>query len=78
MANFEMVPVSSSQIESIGYDEDTQQLRIAFINKRGGAPSLYEYDNVSPQLHEQLMTAPSIGSFFAATIKGVNPYRKIS
>ena len=36
----EMIPVSSSNLESVGYDVETKTLRIKFHN------GLYEYYNV--------------------------------
>ena len=73
-SGFEMVPVSSSQIEAVGFNAATNQLRIRFL-KNG---SLYEYDNVDQATFDGLVNAPSVGSYFGAVIKGVNPYRRIA
>ena len=72
MKNIEMIPVSSSNVESIGYDEATQTLRVNFLN--GG---IYEYMNVPGYEFEQLKIAPSIGSYLHRNIKGVYPYSRI-
>lgn len=60
----EMVPVSSSNIKSIGHDgKDT--MRIEFSTGK-----VYEYYNVSPEAHKHLMAAPSVGKHFGANVKG--------
>lgn len=71
----ERVKVESSQLASVGYDESKQQLEIEF---HGG--SIYVYDNVESQLHSDLITAKSVGSFFINNIKRQSmkyPYTKI-
>ena len=70
--DFEMIPVTSSQIESIGYSDTTSKMRISFL--KGG---VYEYDNVSQEEFDALVAAPSVGSLFQRTIKGVKVYRKL-
>ena len=70
--DFEMIPVTSSQIESIGYSDVPRKLRIQFL--KGG---MYEYDNVSQEEFDALVAAPSVGSLFQRTIKGMKVYRKL-
>ena len=41
MADIVMIPVVSSNVESIGYDGSTQTLRVRFLNG-----STYDYKNV--------------------------------
>lgn len=65
-----MIPVVSSNISSIGYEDGI--LYVAF--HRGG---LYAYSGVPESVHRGLMAAPSHGSYLAAYIKDVYPYRKI-
>lgn len=72
MADIEMIPVTSSNIESIGYDEGTQILRIRFLT---GA--VYEYKNVPIMEFEQLKNAPSVGSYLNRNIARGYPYEKI-
>ena len=68
-----MVPVSSSNLSAVGYDAETQTLRVAFI---GGG--LYEYSGVPAAVHAGLMSASSHGSYFDVHIKkGPYRYRKI-
>ena len=64
---FTMQPVKSSQIAAVGYDAAAKKLAVQFT--RG---QTYHYDNVPPELHQQLLGAESIGSFFGKTIRS-NP-----
>ncbi|MDE9590323.1 KTSC domain-containing protein [Xenorhabdus bovienii] len=66
------VPVSSSNLLSVGYDSTTLTLEIAFHN--GG---IYQYDGVPADVHQGLMSAPSKGKYFHQYIKNVYPYRKV-
>lgn len=69
-----MIPVSSSNIASIGYVGDTVgTLYVAF---RSG--HLYSYANVPRTVYEGLMNAPSHGKYFHAFIKDRYAYQKIS
>lgn len=63
----QMHPVASSNLVSVGYDAETQTLRVRFRN------SLYDYYNVPQFVFEGLMNASSKGSYHAAHIK--NRYR---
>lgn len=72
MAEIEMIQVVSSNIESIGYDEDTQILRVKFLNG-----VTYEYKNVPIMEFEQLKNAPSVGSYFNRSIARNYPYEKV-
>ncbi len=64
--------VESSDLHSVGYDEDTQTLEIEFNS--GG---IYEYYNVPQNIYEGLINAPSYGKFFHRYIKGNYNFRKI-
>lgn len=66
-----MIPVSSSNISSIGYENGT--LYVAF--NRGG---LYSYSGVPESVYRELMSASSHGSYLASHVKGVYPYTRIS
>ena len=72
MSEIEMIPVVSSNVESIGYDEGTQILRIKFLT---GA--IYEYENVPVMEFEQLKNAPSVGSYLNRNIARNYPYEKV-
>ena len=56
--------VKSSNIVSIGYDEDDGRLEVEFI--RSG---VYTYFDVPKKLYERALKAPSIGKFIWANIR---------
>jgi len=58
------IPVSSSDLASVGYDPDTQILEIEF-----NTGSIYQYSNVPQIVHEGLMSAPSCGQYFHREVK---------
>lgn len=68
----ERKPVSSSNIASIGYDENTSTLEIEFLNN-----SIYQYFDVPQHIYNDLMQADSQGQYLAQNIKGVYRYSKI-
>jgi hypothetical protein len=68
----EMIPVSSSNIESIGYDEQIEQVYVRFLNG-----SLYVYKGVPLHEFENLRDAPSLGSYLHRNYKNVYPYERI-
>ena len=65
-----MTPVCSSNIASIGYENGT--LYVAF-----NSGSLYAYFNVPEVVYDNLMSAPSHGSYLAHHVKGIYSYRRI-
>lgn len=73
----QMQSVASSQIKEIGYDPETQKLRVCFLDKRGGDGSIYEYSGVEQGVYDALMSAESVGRTFAASVKWSYPYQKI-
>ncbi len=64
--------VSSSNIASIGYDDNSETLEIEFLN---GA--VYQYFDVPNGVYEELMAADSHGRYLAANIKGTYRYSKV-
>ena len=64
--------VDSSNISSIGYDEEQQLLEIEFLN---GA--IYQYTDVPLDVYNNLMNASSHGSYLAHNIKGTYQYNQI-
>jgi hypothetical protein len=68
----ERKPVTSSNIASIGYDENTSTLEIEFLNN-----SIYQYFDVPQQIYQGLIQADSHGQFLAQNIKGVYRYSKV-
>ncbi len=65
-----MLPVSSSNIESVGYENGTLYIRF----HSGG---LYSYQNVPVAVYQGLMSASSKGRYFHSNIKGAYVYRRI-
>ncbi|MGB8338090.1 MAG: KTSC domain-containing protein [Burkholderiales bacterium] len=57
-------PVNTEKIKSIGYDESTRVLEVEF---RDG--SVKQYANVSREIQREMMSASSIGNFFADNIE---------
>jgi hypothetical protein len=69
----EMIPVSSSNLASVGYDYETATLRIHFLN--GG---MYDYQGVSSDVYDGLLAAGSKGQYFDQFIKkGGYPFTKL-
>jgi len=64
--------VSSSNIVSVGYDQQNETLEVEF---RDGA--VYQYYNVNKNLYDQFMAASSKGQFLAYQIKNVFPYSRV-
>ena len=60
----EYIAVSSSNIETVGFDPDTQTLAIAF---RSGTE--YHYYNVPSNVFEELKSASSPGQYFATYVR---------
>ena len=68
----EMKSVASSNVGSIGYNEDTQELYVRFLNN-----SLYVYKNVPKIEFEGLENAPSIGSYIHRNLRNVYAYERV-
>ena len=72
MIKIERTKVNSSNIDSIGYDENNKVLEIEF--KSGG---VYQYANVPKDIFVALIKASSHGNFFHARIKDKFPTTKV-
>lgn len=64
--------VASSNIASIGYDEETETLEVEFLNG-----TVYQYYNVIQNMYEQLMQEGSKGRFLNTYIKNAYPYSRV-
>jgi len=65
--------VDSSNVKSVGYDLQTQTLEAEF-----SSGAVYQYEGVSPELHQSLMDADSIGGFLRTNIiKGAFKTKKL-
>jgi hypothetical protein len=65
-------PVSSSNIESIGYDLSNNTLEIEFKN---GA--IYQYFDVPEIVFKELESADSVGGYLASNVKGIYRYSRV-
>jgi len=68
-----MIPVSSSMISFVGYDEELSTLRVVFLDD-----SVYDYQGVSQITFQSLLSASSIGSFFSKVIRNQYSYIRAS
>ena len=67
------IPVTSSNVESVGYDAATSTLEVEFRN--GG---VYQYFDVPASKHAGLLAASSVGGYLDAYIKKAGyRYRKL-
>jgi hypothetical protein len=64
--------LNSSKLRSAGYDPKAQLLEIEFSDGR-----IVQYRGVSPEVHRQLMAAPSATSFFEDKIDESFPSSRI-
>lgn len=67
------IKVTSSNIQTIGYDTQANTLRIIFSNG-----SIYDYSNIPSDIYNALINAQSIGKYFHQMIKNNYSYIKIS
>ena len=72
---FKQWDVASTNIESIGYDDQSFTLTINFKagKKKDGQRRTYEYKNISPLLLQRFLAAPSKGKFFRSWIRDQFP-----
>lgn len=68
----ERIPVESSNIASIGFDEDSSTLEVEFHSG-----TVYQYFDVPIGIFEGLLGADSKGQYFAQHIKGYYRYVKV-
>jgi hypothetical protein len=66
------LPVESTSLESVGFDPATNQLEIEF--RDGG---VYRYA-VPRRIHQELMSADSLGAYFARRIRHHYPGWKVA
>ena len=68
----DLIPVESSNVDKVGYDEEKQELHILF--KTGG---LYIYEAAPKSIHSELMAADSIGGMVhKLLVKTKHKFRK--
>jgi len=66
----ERQPVASCNLKTVGYDNNLKNLEIEFHSGM-----IYQYQNVPTHIYENLLSAPSTGTFFTDKIK--NRYRSV-
>jgi len=69
----EMKSVESSNLSSVGYNEETSELFVQF--KNGG---IYMYKDVPANVHAELISAESVGKYFNAHVKSGFTYAKVT
>ena len=62
--------VDSSNIESIGYDPETRELYVSFVN----TGRTYVYYNVDQWIFDEFIQADSKGAYLNQNIKGIYEY----
>ena len=65
-------PVSSSNLEAIGYDSPSETLAVRFKSGR-----TYQYFDVPERIHAKLMAAESKGRYLNREIKGMYRYARV-
>lgn len=72
----DMKPVTSSQIQGIGYDEASQTMAITFIKNQ----KEYHYFSVPKTVFDGFFERPevSVGKYFEANIRGKFEYKAIN
>jgi len=67
----EKIYVDSSNIEGIGYNDETQELHVWFLSS-----GYYIYSDVPRQIFDDFINAPSKGSFLNREVKGIYQFAK--
>lgn len=65
-------PVSSSNLEAVGYDSRSETLAVRFKSGR-----TYQYFDVPENIHADLMDAESKGGYLNREIKGTYRYARV-
>ena len=79
-SGFEMIPVSSSQIEAVGFNPSTGEGRVAFLAKGSRPGSLYSYPSCTQDEFDQIVNGAiggSVGTTFGQLWKYKAGYAKI-
>lgn len=64
--------VSSTELFSVGYDAETNELEIELLNG-----SCYRYRGVARMIYEELMASTAKNRYYARYIKNSFPYEKL-
>lgn len=66
------IPVQSSNLVSVKYEESSMNLEIEFKKN-----SVYQYNHVPKSVYDELMGSKSLGEYFHENIKDKYDYHKI-
>ncbi len=64
--------VSSSNVQSVGYDAASETLEIEFNNG-----TVYQYFDVPERIYNELMSSDSVGGYLAAHVKGIYRFSRV-
>ena len=73
MAVTEMHYVESASVEAIGYDADSQELYVRFVE----SGDVYVYYDVQEWVFEEFLDAGSKGTYYNSNIKGSYQYQQV-
>jgi len=65
--------VESTTLATVAYDDVRELLTLEFRSR-----AIYQYFGVPPAVHQALLQAPSMGSYFNRVIRGRFPYAVVS
>jgi hypothetical protein len=72
-----LIPVNSSNVAAVGYDEASKTLAVQFHN-HGRGNEIYHYTGVPKSTFEALRDAESVGKYLNAVIKTQYEYTKVT
>ena len=64
-------PVKSSNVARVGYDAEGRTMAVEFTDG-----SIYHYHDVEKNVHDDLISAKSVGSHLHKNVKGVYKHTK--
>ena len=68
----DLVKVDSSNVNAVGYDEETEELYVEFHSG-----STYKYLNVPYYVFEELCDADSVGQYLNKEVKNTYEYERL-
>jgi hypothetical protein len=70
---FDMQAVSSANLAQVGFNAETNQIRVLF-----NSGATYEYDRCTQDEADEIIAAASPNDAFADILKGLKPYRRVT
>jgi len=79
MSDIRLVPVKSSNIAAVGYDEGTSTLAVQFTGAQSGLAEgrVYHYSDVPRSAFDALRNADSVGKHFAHNIRSKYKHKQV-